>query len=96
MILSFGDKVTEDVYHGINSKETRKIPSQIWPVVHRKLDMINVAQALQDLRVPPGNRLESLKGQLKDFYSIRVNDQYRIVFQWSNNNAKNVRIIDYH
>ena len=96
MITSFGDKATEDIYHGISSKEARKVPVQIWRVAARKLDMVNVAHALQDLRVPPGNRLEALKGNFKGFHSIRINDQYRVIFKWMNNNADNVRILDYH
>ena len=96
MITSFGDKATEDIYNGINSKEARKIPSQIWKVASRKLDMVNNAYSLQDLLVPPGNRLEALKGNMTGLHSIRVNDQYRIVFKWLNNNAENVRILDYH
>ncbi|OGR83367.1 MAG: plasmid maintenance system killer protein [Elusimicrobia bacterium RIFCSPLOWO2_01_FULL_54_10] len=96
MITSFGDKTTEDIYHGVNSKEARRIPSRIWKVAARKLDMINIAHAFQDLLVPPGNRLEALKGSLKGFHSIRINDQYRVVFKWHNNNAENVRILDYH
>ena len=96
MITSFGDKTTEDIYHGINSKEARKISSQIWNVAARKIDRINAVGALQDMRVPPGNRLEALKGNLKGFHSIRINDQYRVVFKWLNNNAESVRILDYH
>ena len=96
MITGFGNKTTEDIYHGINSKEARKISSEIWRVAARKLDMINTAHVLQDLLAPPGNRLETLKGNMKGFHSIRVNDQYRIVFKWLNNNAENVRILEYH
>lgn len=96
MIINFGDKTTRDIYHGINSKEARKMSSQIWKVAARKLDMVNVAHALQDLLVPPGNKLEALKGNLKGFQSIRINDQYRIIFRWINNNADNVKIVDYH
>jgi len=96
VITSFGDKTTEDIYHGINSKEARRIPLQLWKVATRKLDMINTAHALQDLLAPPGNRLELLKGNMKGFYSIRINDQYRIVFKWMNNNIDGVRILDYH
>ena len=96
MIAGFGDKTTEDIFNGINSKEARKIPSQIWNVAARKLDMVNVAHALQDLLAPPGNRLEALKGNWKGFHSIRINDQYRVIFKWLNRNAENVRILDYH
>ena len=96
MILSFRDRVTEDIYNGIDSKVARSIPQAIWRVAARKLDMVNAAHDLPDLKVPPGNRLEALKGNWKGFYSIRINDQYRIVFIWTEGNAKEVGITDYH
>ena len=96
MITSFGDKTTLDIYHGINSKEARKVSPQLWKIAARKLDMIISAHVLQDLFVPPGNRLEALKGNLKGLHSIRVNNQYRIVFKWLNNNAEDVQILDDH
>ncbi len=96
MITSFGSKITEDIYHGIHSKDARKFPRKLLPVVYRKLDMINSAQNRNDLRIPPGNRLEALKGKLSGFYSIRINDQYRIVFTMKGSNAEAVEIIDYH
>ncbi|MBI4970400.1 MAG: type II toxin-antitoxin system RelE/ParE family toxin [Candidatus Omnitrophica bacterium] len=96
MIKSFGTKGTEDTYHGIDSKEARKIPQTLWKPVCRKLDMINAAVDPNDLRVPPGNRLEPLKGNLKGKYSIRVNDQYRIVFEFREGNAFRIEITDYH
>ena len=74
MILSFGDTATEDIYHGNNSKEARTIPREIWRVAFRKIDMINFAKELKDLLVPPGNRLEALKGGWAGFHSIRVID----------------------
>lgn len=95
-IRSFGDRTTEDIYHGVNSKEARRIPREIWPLVRRKLDYLNAAKSLDDLRVPPGNRLEPLKGNLAGHYSIRVNDQYRIVFRWSDGGADDVVCVDYH
>ena len=95
MILSFGDKTTEDLFNGIGSKSTRVFQT-ILKVVRRKLDMINSATRLADLMSPPNNRLELLKRTLKGFYSIRVNDQYRIIFKWQNGNAHKVRITDYH
>ena len=82
MILTFLDRTTEDVYNGVDSKAARSIPRSVWKVATRKLDMINAAHDIQDLRVPPGNQLEMLKGDRKGWFSIRVNDQYRIVFQW--------------
>ena len=96
MIASFADKVTRDLYDGTNSKEARTIPKQLWPIVARKLDMINAANALLDLSSPPGNRLEALKGEKKGLHSIRVNDQYRIIFRWSEGNAYDVQVTDYH
>lgn len=96
MIQSFGDKRTEDLFEGISSRETRKFPSDLIKVAVRKLDMLNAAYQLEDLRSPPGNRLEALKGDLKGFYSIRINDQWRIIFQWQNGNALAVKIVDYH
>ena len=95
MILSFGDKTTGDLFNGIGSKGTRPFQN-ILKAVCRKLDMINTATRLGDLMSPPNNRLERLKGDLKGFHSIRVNDQYRIIFVWQNGNAHEVRITDYH
>lgn len=94
MIRSFGDSATADLFHGRVTRAARALKA-IEPVAVRKLDMINAAKALQDLRVPPGNRLETLKGDLEGFYSIRINDQFRIVFRWADG-AHDVRITDYH
>ncbi|HEY9864638.1 MAG TPA: type II toxin-antitoxin system RelE/ParE family toxin [Candidatus Obscuribacterales bacterium] len=96
MIQSFGDKRTEDLFQGISNRETRKFPADLIKVAVRKLDMLNAAYQLDDLRSPPGNRLETLKGDLKGFYSIRINDQWRIIFQWQNGNVLAVKIVDYH
>lgn len=96
MIQTFGDKRTEDLFQGISSRETRKFPADLIKVAVRKLDMLNAAYQLEDLRSPPGNRLEALKGDLKGFYSIRINDQWRIIFQWQNGNVLAVKIVDYH
>ncbi len=96
MIESFGDQATEDVFNGTNSKQARTIPRQIWAVVRRKLDMLNAAHSLDDLQSPPGNRLQALKGDRKGFYSIRVNDQYRIVFRFASGYAFEVNCEDYH
>ena len=95
MILSFGDKTTEDLFNGIGSKSTRAYQA-ILKVVRRKLDMVNTASRLDDLISPPNNRLELLRGDLKGFYSIRINDQYRLIFKWQNGNAHEVQIKDYH
>ena len=96
MIIDFGDKSTEDIFNGSNTKFARKITQNLWPIAFRKLDMINSAQQLKDLLIPPANRLEKLKGRLAKFQSIRINDQYRIIFIWSDGNAHNVTITDYH
>jgi proteic killer suppression protein len=96
MITSFGDKETEHLYHGKKSKESRKYPRNIIKVAIRKLDMLNGAQDLNDLRSPPGNQLEALRGDLKGFHSIRINEQWRIIFQWVAGHAKEVSITDYH
>lgn len=96
MITSFGDKGTSDLFHGISSRHTRKLPSQIHEPALYKLDVLNAARILDDLRSPPGNRLESLKGELKGFYSIRINSQWRIIFRWAESSATDVQIVDYH
>ena len=96
MIANFKDDATRDIYDGANTKAARSIPMQVWSVAQRKLDSLNAAQDLKDLASPPGNRLESLKGKWAGEYSIRVNDQYRIVFGFSAGRATDVRITDYH
>ncbi|MGB5403829.1 MAG: type II toxin-antitoxin system RelE/ParE family toxin [Robiginitalea sp.] len=93
MIRSFGSKETESIWNGIR---VRKLPLDIQSIGRRKLRMVNNSQDIQDLRIPPSNRLEKLSGHLKDFHSIRINKQWRIIFKWSNGNAYEVRIIDYH
>jgi proteic killer suppression protein len=96
VILDFADKTTEDIYDGVDSKAARRIPQGVWTAAVRKLDMLNAASDLRDLRVPPANRLEALKGRWSGYHSIRINDQYRIVFRWIEGNAKDVLITDYH
>ena len=96
MITSFGDKGSSDLFHGITSRRARKLPSQIHKLALYKLDVLNAAQVLDDLRSPPGNRLEPLKGELKGFYSIRINSQWRIIFRWAEGSATDVQIVDYH
>jgi toxin HigB-1 len=91
MIISFGSKITEKIWNG---QRVTKIPIEIQEIGRRKLRMLNNSQNWHDLRIPPSNRLEKLKGS--DYYSIRVNDQWRIVFQWIDNNAHEVEIMDYH
>ena len=93
MIVSFGKAETESVWHG---KRIKKLPPEIQQVGRRKLRMLNNSVDLNDLRIPPSNRLEKLSGKLKEFYSIRINDQWRIIFKWKAGNAFEVEIIDYH
>lgn len=93
MIISFGSKETENIWKGILSL---KIPIEIQQVARRKLRMLNNAQTLHDLKVPPSNRLEKLTGDLKGFYSIRVNDQWRIIFRWKTSQVSEAEIVDYH
>ena len=96
MIKSFASKGTEDLYNGIVSKKARKTPPEIWRVACRKLDMLNAAVQLKDLKAPPADRLEALKGELRGKYSIRINDQYRVIFSFKDGNAHEVEIKDYH
>jgi len=96
VIRGFADQGTEDLYHGKSSKHARKVPKSIWRVVQRKLDLLNRAVSLRDLRVPPSNRLEKLRGNLEGFHSIRVNDQYRIIFAFRDGDAYDVQVLDYH
>lgn len=96
MIVSFGDKATEDLYHGRSTARTRHLPADITAVALRKLDMLNAAKMLMDLRSPPGNRLEALRGDLKELHGIRINGQWRVVFRWIGSDAHEVRVVDYH
>lgn len=93
MIVSFGSKETESIWNGIR---VRKMPLEIQNTGRRKLRMLNNSQDLNDLKVPPSNRLEKLSGKLKAYYSIRINKQWRIIFKWNQGNASEVEIIDYH
>jgi len=89
---SFGDKATEALFWDEIVRQFQRMARQ----AKRKLEAINAAGSLEDLKVPPANRLEKLKGNLKDFYSIRINDQWRVIFRWVNGEAHDVRIVDYH
>lgn len=93
MIKSFGNKETEKVWSGTRS---RKLPNEIQQIGRRKLRMLNNSQDIQDLKIPASNRLEKLGGKLKAYHSIRINNQWRIMFKWKNGNAFEVEIIDYH
>jgi len=97
MIVSFVDRGTEDIFNGINSPSARKqCPRQIWNVAFRKLDQLDSAVELVDLSIPLGNRLEALSGDRKGQHSIRINDQYRICFIWTQSGPVDVEITDYH
>jgi proteic killer suppression protein len=93
VIKEFGDSETERIWKGLVS---RKLPSELQPAIRRKLRMLHNAQDLDDLRSPPANRLERLKGELRDYYSIRINDQWRLIFKWNNRDAFDARVVDYH
>ncbi|MBT7783059.1 MAG: plasmid maintenance system killer protein [Anaerolineae bacterium] len=97
MIQSFKNKATEDIFNGINSKAARNIcPQSVWRIAFRKLDQLDSVEALSDLRIPPGNRLETLSRDRKGQHSIRINDQYRICFVWTETGPIDVEITDYH
>ncbi len=97
MIESFHDQATEDIFNGVNSKIARKCcPQRIWAIAVRKLDQLDSAQSLDDLKVPPGNRLEALSGDRAGQYSIRINNQYRICFVWGDSGPSRVEVTDYH
>ena len=96
MIESFGNKLAEDLFYDKVSRETRRFPNELRRTARRKLLYLNDAAELKDLRAPPGNRLEALKGDLKGFHSIRINDQWRVVFNWQSGSPIDVQIIDYH
>lgn len=97
MIQSFATEGTENIFNGISSKIARKTcPQALWKTVVRKLDQLDSVVSLEDLKIPPGNQLEALKGDRKGQYSIRINDQYRICFKWQSSGPDNVEIVDYH
>ena len=96
MIKSFNDKAAHDLFHGLSSAKVRKLPTQVKESAIIKLDILNAATSLDDLRSPPGNRLEALHGDLQGFHSIRINIQWRIIFRWLDGQAHDVQIIDYH
>lgn len=92
MIVSFGDKTTQKIWEG---ERVKGFSTDIQETARRKLRMLNNSFDIKDLMIPPSNKLEKLKGNRKDFYSIRVNNQWRLIFQWTNGNAFNVELIDY-
>jgi proteic killer suppression protein len=97
MITSFKNKGTEDIFNGRNTKDARKnCPKSVWNIATRKLDLLDSVHSIDDLRIPPGNMLEALKGDRRGEYSIRINNQYRICFMWSDSGPDQVKITDYH
>ncbi len=93
MIISFGSKVTDKIWGG---ERVKRIPVEIQQIGRRKLRMLNNSQNIVDLRIPPSNHLEKLSGKFNEFFSIRINNQWRIIFKWENNHTLEVEIIDYH
>lgn len=97
MIRSFANRGAEDIFNGLNTKEARQAcPRQLWSLAARKLDQLDSVERLEDLRIPPGNRLEALAGDRKGQHSIRINERYRICFRWSRAGPAEVEIVDYH
>lgn len=96
MIVEFGNRLAEDVFDDIDSSKTRRFPQELRRPARRKLLFLHEAVELKDLRIPPGNRLEALKGTSKGLHSIRINDQWRLIFRWKAGNAFDVQIVDYH
>ena len=96
VIRSLADETTSDIWNGVNSKAARRIPRDLWSIVRRELDQIDAVTRLEDLRVPPGNRLHALVGDLAGRHAIRVNDQYRVIFRFEGHDAYDVRFTDYH
>ena len=97
MIRSFGNDGTEDIFNGRNTKSARKTcPRHLWRVAARKLEQLDSVETLDELRISPGNRLEELSGDLEGKYSIRINDQYRVCFEWTEEGPAEVEIMDYH
>ena len=97
MIRSFRDTATEDLFEGRSTKDARKaLPQKLWPIAVRKLEYLDSAVRLDDLSVPPGNRLEALRGDRRGQHSIRINDQYRVCFRWTETGPEDVEVVDYH
>ena len=97
MIRSFADPGTRDVFDGMASKNARRsCPAELSPIARRKLDQLNQAESLDDLWVPLGNRLEKLRGDRRGQHSVRINDRYRLCFQWTERGPEHVEIVDYH
>ena len=96
MLRTIADKTTQDVYDGVNSRYARKVPKELHGKARRLLDQLNAAPSIEFLRIPPSNRLEKLRGDLAGCWSLRINDEWRIIFRWEGNDAHDVQIVDYH
>jgi len=96
MIRNFKSKVAQDIFDGTNSRWSRQLPLELHRKTQRFFDQINAATQLETLRIPPSNRLEKLKRDLKNYWSLRINNQWRIIFKWENNDALDIDIVDYH
>lgn len=96
MIYSFQDKLTEDVFNGLNTRYSRKLPSALHAKAQRKLDQLNAATKIETLNVPPSNKLSKLIGQLSDYWRIKIDKQWAVIFRWEDVGAYDVLITDYH
>jgi proteic killer suppression protein len=96
VIVSFGNALTEDIFHANDSARRRRFPRDVLPAAQRKLDLLNAAKSLKDVGVPPANKLKALQGNLSGYHSIRINDQWRITFRWTAAGPEEVTIVDYH
>ncbi len=96
MIKNFKSKVAEDIYDGDTTRNARKIPLELHEKIRRLFDQLNAVTKIETLRIPPSNRLEKLSGNLKGYWSLRINKQWRVIFRWDNTSAIDVDIVDYH
>lgn len=96
MIRNFKSKAAEDIFDGVTSRASRKIPIDLHEKIRRLFDQINAATKIETLRIPPGNHLEKLKDNLKNYWSVRVNKQWRVIFIWENGDVINIDVVDYH
>lgn len=96
MVRNFKSKIAQDIFDGVVSAQARKIPIALHSKVRRLFDQLNAATKIETLRVPPGNKLEKLKGNLKSHWSVRVNQQWRVIFIWKDSEACDVDVVDYH
>lgn len=96
MIIHFQDKLTEDIFNGVNSRYARKLPSELHKKAQRKLDMLHAATLIDTLKVPPSNKLAKLSGNLAGYWRIKIDKQWAVIFRWENGNAYDVGIVDYH